>query len=66
MKILFIIGLICSIVGSIYTIINFICLYKLLNNNSENYNEKIAGKLTHIAIGGIILGIGLGWLFDIL
>ena len=64
MKVLSIICLICLIFGSIYTINNCICLSQILKNNPEN-KEKIFNRLTHFAIGGFLLGIGLGWVFDI-
>jgi len=69
MKVVIIIGLICLVFGSIYTVINFICISQILKNNPENYEEKVFNnKLTHFAIGGLLLGVGLGvglgWVFD--
>lgn len=66
MKVLSIIGLICLVFGSIYTVINCICLSQILKNNPENYEEKVFNRLTHFAIGGLLLGVGLGWVFDML
>lgn len=65
MKVLIIIGIISGVIGIIYTIYNCICLSKILKNNTENYEEKIANRLTHFAISGFLLGIGLGAIFDI-
>lgn len=65
MKVLSIICIISGVIGLIYTINNCICLYQILKNNPENYEEKIFNRLTHFAIGGFLLGIGLGWVFDV-
>jgi hypothetical protein len=65
MKVLSIIGLISGVIGIIYTIHNCIYLYKILKNSPENCEEKISNTLTHFAICGFLLGLGLGAIFDI-
>jgi hypothetical protein len=65
MKGLQIICIILGIIGIIYIIANCIYLSQILKNNSENCEEKIFNIQTHLAIGGLLLGLGLGAIFDI-